>query len=102
MVMPLPIPAVVASVVDAVATPAVPKRMATVPRLLVTLTNTEAAIDALTTRDARSMEKQLRDRLLMAARSRNAIIAKSTIRTHGSTSITTLRDPNTTTRSRLP
>ncbi len=98
MVMPLP---VAASVVDAEATPAATKITAalTVPGLLLVamLSIIEEGIDALTTRDARSMAREPRDR---EARSRDAIIARSTIRTHGSTSITTLRDPNTTTRLR--
>lgn len=95
--------AVVASVVDAVGTPAVVKRMSvvTVPRLLVPIpSSTEAATDALTIRDARNTAKAPRDRLPISAKTRDAIIARSTTRTHGSTNITMLRDLNTTTRLR--
>ena len=101
--MPQVMVVVVASVVDAVETPAVVKKMAvvTVPRLLVPiLSTTEAVTDALTIRDARNTAKAPKDRLQIAVRSRNAIIARSTTRTHGSTNITTLRDLNTTTRLR--
>lgn len=103
MVTPLAVVVVVASVVDAVATSAAVKRaeLLTVPRQLVAMpSNTEEATDALTTRDARSTARAPRVRLPMAARSKDVIIARSTTRTRGSTSITTLRDPNTITRLR--
>lgn len=56
-------------------------------------------IDAPTIRDARTTKRAVRARL-KAERTKGGSPARSLIRTHGCTSITTLRDPSSTTRLR--
>ena len=59
----------------------------------------EEEIDAPITRDARTTKRAVRARL-KAERTKGGSPARSLIRTHGFTSITTLRDPSLTTRLR--
>ena len=59
----------------------------------------EEEIDAPTTRDARTTKRAARARL-KAEITKGGSLARSLIRTHGCTSITTLRDPSLTTRLR--
>jgi hypothetical protein len=75
-----------------------PLLLALLPQLMGRASR-EEEIDAPTTRDARITKRAVRARL-KAERTKGGSPARSLIRTHGSTSITTLRDPSLTTRSR--
>ena len=106
----LPLEAIRAVVptVDPVVVPTVALRAETAPGLpppqallpqLMGRASREEEIDAPTTRDARITKRAVRARP-KAERTKGGSLARSLIRTHGCTSITTLRDPSLTTRSR--
>jgi hypothetical protein len=92
---PVVVPTVEARAVTALGLPPLqallPQLMGRAPR--------EEEIDAPTTRDARTTKRAVRARL-KAERTKGGSPARSPIRTHGCTSITTLRDPSSTTRLR--
>ena len=75
-----------------------PPRQALLPQLMGRAPR-EEEIDAPITRDARTTKRAARARL-KAERTKGGSLARSLIRTRGYTSITTLRDPSSTTRLR--
>jgi hypothetical protein len=78
--------------------PGLPLLQALLPQLMGRASR-EEEIDAPITRDARITKRAARARL-KAERTKGGSPARSLIRTHGCTSITTLRDPSSTTRLR--